>query len=730
MSHLAPLIRDLAILLATAGIISAIFQRLRLPVVLGYLVAGIALGQAARRWSVISDFPNVRLWGELGIIFLMFSLGLEFSFRKLSRVGLSSVGTALFEMASLFGCGFALARFGLHWSARDSVLLGTMASVSSTTIILKTLDELGLRTRRFAEAIFGVLIVEDLVAILMIVALTTLGQSRELTGLLLLGSAGKLLLVVGSWFLVGYFVVPRLVRLAGSRGGEEMLTVLATGLCLGLAVLADQFGYSVALGAFIMGSILAESSESHRIEELVKPLRDVFAAIFFVSIGMLLDLDQARLWWPEALALTALVLAGKSLFVSLGALITGQSFRTAIQIGLGMAQIGEFSFIIAGLAIVAGPRQELLYPMAVAASLITSFTTPLLNRVSHRVAHRLEYQLPPSFREFLNRYAAWCLDRRADRERRGEFYLRLFRWVCCGIAITVIHVVLAEWLPFPGSLAVRWLLAAMASAPFLWAMLRVFDRPMPAFGFGLLTVIWLGLLSREFFPTEVAAPLTLGLVAVLVLAWTRRLEGAYRWFEKELLSGLSGDQPRSGRRADIIRGLAPWDAHLVRIKVHPNSEVVGFKIKELGLRSRFGLNIVVIRRGLRFVVAPSPELPVFPKDELLVLGTDEQVESARTFLEHPPGLEEDFDPIEGFELRNINVDPGSPLVGRSLRDCAIRERFGAMVVGIEREGKRLLNPDSQALILPGDALWLVGEIEKIEEFRLEAVTPSGTGNPG
>lgn len=737
--HLAALIRDLAVILGVAGLVTLVFQRIRQPVVLGYIVAGVIVGPYVLQRPLVTDIPNIRVWAELGVIFLMFSLGLEFSFRKLARVGISASVTAFFEVSLMMLWGFLAGRF-LGWSATDSIFLGAMLSISSTTIIIKALEEMKLKTRRFAEMIFAVLVVEDLVAILILVALSTLAASHSFSGLDVIMSAAKLVLVVGSWFLAGYFLLPKFVRYVGRLGNDEMLTILSLALCLCLAVLAAKLGYSVALGAFIMGSILAESTESFRIEELMRPLRDLFAAIFFVSVGMLIDPHVLTSHINWVLVIAAVLVVGKIVNITVGSLITGQTLRTSVQVGFGMAQVGEFSFIIATLGQTLGVTSSFLYPIAVAVSVITTFTTPYLIKISHKFAVYLERKLPQRVKVALSRYSAWALERRADSRQRSEFYRRAFRFLSNSILVTVSFVLIGElalpslalWIAHESaSRVVGWLLAAAAASPFLWAMFFTFKgfvlgkeagEPRETRGAGILflsrlfTVGLVGALSLRFFSARSTLFITGGFVGVLFLLFHKHLGASYKWFEKRFLSTFE-ESTKSKKPTDVLRHLAPWDAHLVRLKVHPNSEVAGRTIGEADLRKHFGLNIVVIQRGLKTIVAPQPAESIYPKDELLVLGTDEQVEGARRAIEKPPGLSERFHHLSGWELRQYYVTESSALEGKSIKDSGIRERFGGMVVGFERGDERTMNPNASVVLRAGDVLWIVGESEKIHDLR-------------
>ncbi len=724
-----------------AGFVTLVFQRIRQPLVLGYLVAGVIVGPHTPPFPLVRDVPNIRTLADLGVIFLMFSLGLEFSFRKLARVGAAALGTALVEVPMMFAIGFGVSR-ALGYSLMDGVFIGAMLSISSTTIILKTLEGLGLKSRRFAELIFGVLIVEDLVAILILVALSTaVGGGGSLSGLQVFASAGKLLLLVGCWVLSGYFLVPRLIRFALRFQSEETLTVLAVALCLGLVAVATHFGYSAALGAFIMGSVLSESPGAHRIESLVQPIRDVFGAIFFVSVGMLMEPHTVWAYRGTILLFVGLVIVGKLLGVTLGALLSGQRVRPAVMAGFGLAQIGEFSFIIATLGLSMGVMTRELYPIVVSVSLLTTFTTPYLMQLSQRAAPAFERALPRRLSAALERYVAWRELSASQRFRDPAMRAFVVRWLLSGFIVTSIHlffrklgvpwlearwVMRADW-----AFTLGWLGAILASAPFIWAMSLAFrrspgdDRPGASrlLLLQLLTLGWLGTLTFSFFPARTVGLVTLGVSVVAFFRFYRSLERSYRWFEKSFLSTFDqslADGEAEGQIASAFHALAPWDGHLVRLRIHPDSALAGQLIQEAALRQRLGLNIVAIQRGERTIVAPKPEQRLFPRDELLVLGTDDQIESARVALEGPFAASEDaVATLEGYTLRSVFIGAPWARKNRSIRQSGIRENYGAMVVGLERRGRRLMNPDSDLVIEAMDVLWVVGEATSLERLAAD-----------
>lgn len=396
MTHLPPLILDLCLILGVAAIVTLIFKKLHQPLVLGYVVAGLLVGQNTSLLPSVSDMENIHTWSEIGVIFLLFALGLEFSFRKLTKVGGTAGITAIVEASSMLAIGYFTGR-AMGWSTMDSLFLGGIVSVSSTTIIMRTFEELGLKTQGFAVLVFGVLVVEDLVAILVMVLLSTLAVSQQLSGGDLLFALGKLAFFLVLWFVGGILVIPTFLNKAKKLMNDEMLLVVSIALCLVMVYLATEAGFSSALGAFIMGSLLAETVMAEKIEHLVKPVKDLFGAVFFVSVGMLIDPKTLAEHWAPVLLITVVIIAGKLTATFAGALLAGQSVKRSIQAGMSLTQIGEFSFIIAALGLSLKVTSSYLYPIAVAVSAVTTFTTPYVIKASPRFAEWIEGQLPRRF---------------------------------------------------------------------------------------------------------------------------------------------------------------------------------------------------------------------------------------------------------------------------------------------------------------------------------------------
>jgi CPA2 family monovalent cation:H+ antiporter-2 len=730
MLHLAPLIQDLTVILISAALATYLCHRLKQPVVVGYLLTGLFVGPYTPFLSpLVSDLPNIQTWADLGIIFLMFSLGLEFSFRKLSKIGLPVGITATWEIGMMFWLGFGLG-YVLNWGLLASVFLGCMLSISSTTIIFKALEELDLKSRSFASQIFGVLIVEDLVVILMLATLSGLPAQGTPQGLELFFSVGQLFIVMSGWIIVGYFVVPRIVKMVGRIESRELLTIISVALCLMLATFSAYLKYSVALGAFIMGSILSETLESKRIQELIQPLRDTFVAIFFVTVGMLMDPSSLAEHWGLVLLITGVLVFGKILNITLGSVLTGMPFNHALSAGFSMAQIGEFSFLMAAVGVSSGALPPFVYPVIVAVSIVTTFLTPYLIRISTPLADHVDLKLHRRLRQGLNRYYDWLQKIDADTQHRKVVFQKLARWVLSGVVIVIVFVISAEYilpwltqhLPYPPwARLITWILAIALSAPFVWGMFSAFQdirleglspasnetfRLWAMFLTRILTVMWIGLLSIEFFSLLVSLIVVFGLAFGLFVLFYKQLETSYQWLESRFLSTFV-DQDTEVRKRQALKHLAPWDAHLFGFKVHPNSEVVGKRLVDIDFYDRVGTKVIVIQRGLRSIVGPESQEVIYPNDELLLLGSDQQLEKARALIEEPFSQPLESPELSHYQLKKILVTENSPYVEKSIRQVRQENTKLGMVVGIEREGNRFYTPHSDLKLIIGDLLYIV-----------------------
>jgi CPA2 family monovalent cation:H+ antiporter-2 len=733
MHELAPLIKDLAVILGLASVVTLLCQKIRQPVVLGYLLAGAIIGPYTPPYRLIDDVADIKILSELGVIFLMFSLGLEFSFHKLKRVGFSAGVTGIVVVISMLLLGFGTGQ-ALGWSFYDSLFLGAGLSISSTTIIIKALEELNLKSKRFAEIIFGILVVEDLLAILLLVGLTTIVHTSGIMSWSMLIAMLKLILVVGGWFLLGYFLMPTLFRRIMHYVSEETLTVVSVALCLIMVCVAAYFEYSTALGAFIMGSILAETTLVHRIEHLIQPIRNIFAAVFFVSIGMLINPQLICAELPLVLLICGVTILGSITTAGIGAFLTGQSLNNALRIGFSMGQIGEFSFIIAGLGTTLNVTSSKLYPIIVAVSAVTTFTTPYLIKLSGTLSNKIDQKISARTRYILDSYTTWVYRLMANDNSTAQNPGRLTRFIINGVVVAILFTITKHWvLPRFINIAnpdlakiLSWFTALLLSSPFIWGMLVAFRNQASTYkktGYRtflpmqyliwLLAIFEIAFLSITFFETWVVLVL-LFLVAILYFRLVyKQLDKSYHWFEKHLMRNL---QAKVNYQAYYDQ-LAPWDTHFIEVEVPRHSPIVGKELNEIQLRQKFGINIVAIYRGTAAILSPRGHQVILPFDKLVLLGSDEQIELFTQQFIHTAFEIENTNLLENFAQKTVVLKEDSPHVGKSIRDSNIREQTHGLVVGLERKGIRTLNPDSTTILEAGDLLFLVGENEYLKKLE-------------
>lgn len=737
--HIPALITDLALILAAAAVTTLIFKKLRQPLVLGYIVAGLLVGPHVSLIPTVSDEANIQTWSEIGVIFLLFSLGLEFSFKKLIKVGGAASITAVIEVAIMLLLGYAAGKL-LGWSTMDSIFLGGILSVSSTTIIIRAFEELGVKGQQFAGLVFGILVVEDLVAIVLLVLLSTLAASRQFAGIEMLGSVVKLLFFLIIWFVAGIFFLPTLLKRTRKLMNEETLLVTSIGLCLVMVVLATEAGFSPALGAFVMGSILAETTQAEKIEHLVKPVKELFGAVFFVSVGMLIEPAMILRYAGPVAIITVITIVGKLLSTTIGALIAGQPLKPAVQAGMSLAQIGEFSFIIATLGLTLKVTSDFLYPVAVAVSAVTTFTTPYLIKLSAPAYVRIAAMLPHRWRTTLNRYSAatQTIAVVSDWKQLLRSYFMnmvLFSVIVIAIALLAAYYVLPmitdaqedeNWVRIATALVTLVILS-----PFLWALAfrgisnkasaniwgqKKYRGPLLLLRFLRigLAVFLIGFFVDQFFSIAVALMVTVGIL-VLLLVFHRRLQSFYIKIEERFFSNFNERETRVGSINKQV--LAPWDAHLAVINIQPTSPAIGKTLLELAIRERFGANIALIKRGKQQYAAPGKDERLYPGDVVTVIGTDEQISQLNRFLEEEDSsIEEKLMPAHDIVLRRYMVKKGTPLCNKSIREAGIREQSQGMILGIERGGKRILNPESTTVLQEGDIIWVAGGDKKLAAF--------------
>ncbi len=726
MLHLPVLIADLGLILAAAGVTTLVFKRIKQPLVLGYILAGLLVGPHIKIIPTVSDYKSITIWGEIGVIFLLFSLGLEFSFKKLVKVGGSASITAVVKVLFIILAGFLIGK-AMGWANMDSIFLGGIISISSTMIAVKAFEELNIKHKKFAGLVFGVLIVEDLVAILLLVLFSTMAVSQQSAGPEMVKSIVKLSFFLVLWFLGGIFLVPTFLKKTKKLMNDETMLVVSLALCLVMVILADKAGFSPALGAFIMGSILAETTEAERIEHLTKSVKDLFAAIFFVSVGMLIDPSMLVIYALPIFLITMVIIVGKILFTILGALLAGQPLKTAVQAGMSLAQIGEFSFIIATLGVSLKVTSEFLYPIAVAAAAITTFTSPYLIRLAEPFYGFLNRNLPAKWTSGIERYSSSTEGITTLSDWRILLRSYISNTIIHSVVIISIILLTSKFLyPFiqnsleggTNSTIISVTISFILMAPFLWALsIRRIEKtayahlwlnkkytrgPLVAMEMSrvILGIFFVGLLMFEFFDTWIAAGIALTLIISVMVIFSRRLQSFYNKLEARFMLNLNA-------RENSTPKILPWDTHLTEVTVAPESSLVGKSLIDLKIREQYGVSIAMIERGKISIPTPNRDERLYPNDKLLIIGTDEQLAEVKPLFEGVIDERLSFTK-QDMSLQKVVVNSKSKIYGQSIRESGIREQTQGLVVGVERKGDRILNPNSDLVFENDDIVWIVG----------------------
>ena len=734
--HLPNLISDLGLILVTAAIAVLLFRKLKQPLVLGYLVAGFLASSQFDFFPTVKDMDSVKVWAEIGVIFLLFSLGLEFSFKKLMKVGGTASITAITQIVGMVIIGYFIGQL-MDWGKMNSLFLGVILSISSTTIILKTFDELGVKTQKFAGNVIGALIVQDILAILMMVMLSTVAVSQQFSGGELMHSVLKLIFFLTIWFVAGIFFIPTLLKKAKHLLTDEMLLIVSLALCLLMVLFAANVGFSPALGAFIMGSIIAETTQAEHIEHLVKPVKDLFGAVFFVSVGMLINPEMLAKYAVPVGILTFAVILGQSFLSTIGALFSGQPLKQSIQTGMSLSQIGEFSFIIATLGMTLNVTSDFLYPIIVAVSAITTFTTPFMVKFSTPFSIYLEKKLPRRWVKRIERYSANTEAIKSVSTWQIVLRAYLTQVVIHSIIIVAIISLSSKYiLPLVQDSrfgnAIAALITIVLLSPFLWALslrrvaikqvqelmqVRKYQGPIIVLVFFriVLSLFYIGFILNTFF-SPIIAFIALVIAVVSYVLFPKKLHAFYNKIEGHFLKNYHGREiAKTNKRQNV---LSPWDGHMANFNIALASNIVGKTLEELRIREHFGINIATIKRGDIIINIPLRSERLFPGDEISVIGTDEQVVAFKNYLDQheidlPEEVLEDEIILQQLELKNRIC------IGKTIRESQIREKTHGIIVGIERNGKRILNPESHLILEADDTLWIAGDKKKIASFLSE-----------
>ena len=724
MSHLTPLISDLALILICAGITTLIFKKLKQPLVLGYIVAGFLCSPHFQFTPSVADEVNMQIWSEIGVIFLLFALGLDFSFKKMLKSGSSTVIAACTIIFCMILIGMFVGwLFG--WKQMDCMFLGGMLAMSSTTIIYKAFDDMGLRQQRFAGIVLSILVLEDILAIVLMVMLTTLAVSKNFEGGEMAYSIVKLVFFLVLWFVVGIYLIPLFLRRVRRLMSNETLLIVSLALCFGMVVLAAKVGFSPAFGAFVMGSILSETIDSERIEHLVNPVKDLFGAIFFVSVGMMVDPAMIVEYIGPIIVIVLAILVGQTVFGTGGVLLSGQPLKIAVQCGFSLTQIGEFAFIIASLGVSLNVTSHFLYPIVVAVSVITTFFTPYMIRLSGPAYRLVDAHLPRFWKELLRRYSAGTstVNHQNNWKKLLTAILRIvlvYSVLCVAVMVLSFNLFLPLLVSALGDFWGKVAGAAVTIvlvAPFLRAMIMKKNHSIefkalwadnrynhaPLISVILLRII-LGIgfvvyIVEYLFQTSTALVVGIALVLVVLMIFSRFLKkqsiGLERTFVQNLRSKDVHKVYLGEKRPEYAGRLLDRDLHLSDFTVPADSLWGGKTLKELDLGKKYGVHVASIIRGKHRLNIPGGENRIYPGDTLQVIGTDDQLSVFAAQAEKVSDYhsDDDFEKREMY-LKQFVIVAGSPFCKHTIRECGVRNKYHCLVVGIElTTGDSLHKPD-------------------------------------
>jgi nhaA family sodium:proton (Na+:H+) antiporter len=691
----------------------------------------------------VLDKENIHTWADIGVMFLLFSLGLDFSIKKILKMGISPFISAIIIVFSMMMLGMGVGH-AFSWSKMDCIFLGGMMAMSSTTIIYKAFDDMGLRQQRFAGLVMSVLILEDILAIVMMVMLSAIASGNNPDGEQMLGSLFKIGFFLILWFVVGLFAIPTFLRHTRKLMSSETMLIVALGLCCAMAWVSSSVGFSSAFGAFVMGSILAETIEADKIIRLVEPVKNLFGAIFFVSVGMLVDPNILISYALPIAILVIAILAGQGIFGTLGFMLSGQPLKTAMRCGFSMAQIGEFAFIIASLGLSLGVISEFLYPVVVAVSVITTFLTPYMIRAAEPAYTILEKRLPKRWIRRLNHLGA---EHHASPDEQS-LWKRLLRKMILNTVIYAIlilaitAVMLSFFLPFARHLLPHWwangacgVLTLLLIAPFmralvmknnhsdefraLWIENRMNRLPLTFTVLAriAIAVAFLFYICNYLARFANAIVITLALTAIALMILSRGLKQRSIRLERLFIKNLNSREIQAevtGKRKPRFEGhLLDRDIHISEFTVPENSSWAGQSLGQIEFRNRFGVHVSSILRGYQRLNIPGGDCIIFPGDQLQVIGNDEQLTQFGLTLDFETIPEDEHIEEREMKLQKFVISSKSKLIGTDLQNSGIRDQYNCMVVGIEEGQKHLTIVNPSHVFQAGDIVWMVGEKESL-----------------
>ena len=751
--HIPVLISDLAVMLITAGLITILFKKIKQPLVLGYILAGFLISSYFPFFPTVVDTDSITTWSEIGIIFLMFHLGLEFNLHKLARVGSTAIITAIVEVIGILAVGFLAGRL-LGFGVMDSVFLGGMLSMSSTTIIIKAFDELQLRGKKFTELVFGTLVIEDIVGIFMMVILSTISVSKNVTGGQVAGSLSLMILYLIIWLILGIYFLPTFLNRTIKLMNDEMLLIVSLGVCFGMVILANALGFSSALGAFLSGSLLAGTVHVERIEHLTKGVKDLFGAVFFLSVGMLGNPQTLVEYATPIIVITAVTIFGKLIFSSLGMLLSGQTLDNALRCGFSLAQIGEFAFIIASLGMSLGVTGDYLYPIVVSVSVITTFTTPFCIKTAPKFISVIEKHLPDSLVAKLNKYTS---EDQAEKEKDNDWYLYIkkyfrrvvvFGGLMLVIAIFGIHVAEPALSGYMGKTAadtITCVLIYVFMAPFVGPMMNLHNN--------LFTSLWLKrksfrlpLIVLNLIKVAIAVSIAMIPLAVLfnvkaiwlffiivgIMVILGRSDGMTGWYLQLETRFLRNFNERIIKREEALGMKETWldnKLHIISFFAPKEGEFLGTPLRELDWGYRYNVYVVKIQRGTHTYILPKENVSIQAGDKVYVVGEEMAIMNFYKIIDSEPCkrmrtvrqfMDSGYPDVDkALAICAVKITGQEDFAGKSIKNGNVRSHWNCMILGLQRKGLTVIMPNASMIISKGDIMWVMGSNNNVGRLASE-----------
>ena len=751
--HIPVLISDLAVMLITAGLITILFKKIKQPLVLGYILAGFLISSYFPFFPTVVDTDSITTWSEIGIIFLMFHLGLEFNLHKLARVGSTALITAIVEVIGILAVGFLAGRL-LGFGVMDSVFLGGMLSMSSTTIIIKAFDELQLRGKKFTELVFGTLVIEDIVGIFMMVILSTISVSKNVTGGQVAGSLSLMILYLIIWLILGIYFLPTFLNRTIKLMNDEMLLIVSLGVCFGMVILANALGFSSALGAFLSGSLLAGTVHVERIEHLTKGVKDLFGAVFFLSVGMLVNPQTLVDYAAPIIVITAVTIFGKLIFSSLGMLLSGQTLDNALKCGFSLAQIGEFAFIIASLGMSLGVTGDYLYPIVVSVSVITTFTTPFCIKTAPKFISVIEKHLPDSLVAKLNKYTS---EDQAEKEKDNDWYLYIkkyfrrvvvFGGLMLAIAIFGIHVAepaLSGYMSKTAADTLTCVLIYVFMAPFVGPMMNLHNN--------LFTSLWLKrksfrlpLIVLNLIKVAIAVSIAMIPLAVLfnvkaiwlffiivgIMVILGRSDGMTGWYLQLETRFLRNFNERIIKREEALGMKETWlddKLHIISFFAPKEGEFLGTPLRELDWGYRYNVYVVKIQRGTHTYILPKENVSIQAGDKVYVVGEEMAIMNFYKIIDSEPCkrmrtvrqfMDSGYPDVDkALAICAVKITGQEDFAGKSIKNGNVRSHWNCMILGLQRKGLTVIMPNASMIISKGDIMWVMGSNNNVGRLASE-----------